>query len=186
MFPIRLLKTMKLTRTGKCLCKVHQVAYWGTRKIFHPTFFLFRSFLQQLSKQSPKSNDVLVTNFINPLSGLANLSFENVLFFKKDSIRLTKTSFLYQAGERVLTGIKTGPVADPSTGKPINFLNSFALLGLYFQTGAWERNNAKNVGVAWTAFRYIGCYTNPQQLKEILPSIQTNGIYLGWSIAWGC
>jgi len=132
-----------------------------------------------------RNNDVLVTNFINPLSGLANISLDNVIYFKKHSERVTKAGILYHIGERVLTGVRTGTVNSPATGKPLNFLNSFFSTGLYFQTGAWERNNAKNVGVSWFAFRLIGCYTNPAQLKEIMPDIQANGIYTGYSLAWG-
>ncbi len=41
------------------------------------------------------------------------------------------------------------------------------------------------MGISWFAFRYIGCYTNPNQLKEFLPNINTNGLYHGWSLAWG-
>lgn len=132
-----------------------------------------------------RSNDALVTNFINPLSGLANISIDGVSFFNNKTTKTTKSGFLYHLGERILTGIRIGPITDPETGKPINFLNSFGSLGLYFQTGAWDRNNSKNVGVCWFAFRYIGCYTNPNQLKEFMPTIETNGIYHGWSLAWG-
>ena len=132
-----------------------------------------------------RSNDALVTNFINPLSGLANVSIDGVAFFNNKSQKVTKAGLLYHTGERILTGIRTGPITDPTTGKPVNFLNSFASLGLYFQTGAWDRNNSKNVGVSWFALRYIGCYTNPNQLKEFLPAIKTNGVYHGYSIAWG-
>jgi hypothetical protein len=131
------------------------------------------------------NNDQLVTNFINPLSGLANLSIDGVIFFKRKSQKYTRAGILYHFGERILTGQKTGPLTDPSTGKPINFLNSFGATGFYFQTGAWERNNSKNVGVFWLAMRYIGSYTNPSQLKEFLPSIETNGKYYGYSIGWG-
>jgi len=132
-----------------------------------------------------RSNDVLVTNFINPLSGLANVSVDGVIMFKKKSKKVTKSGLLYHFGERVLTGIRTGPVSNPSTGKPHNFLNSFSALGFYFQTGAWERNNAKNVGISWFALRYIWCYSNPSQIREFLPGIKTNGVYHGYSIAWG-
>lgn len=142
------------------------------------------NFANQQSPVLNRSNDQLVTNFINPLSGLANFSVDGVTFFKKKNEKTTKTGLLYHTGVRVLTGIRTGPVTNPTTGKPLNFLNSFSSLGLYFQTGAWERNNAKNVGVSWFAFRYIGCYTNPSQLKEIMPLIKTNGLYHGYSIAW--
>ena len=140
---------------------------------------------QNTQSYSQRSNDALVTNFINPLSGLANISIDGVIFFNKKSKKVTKAGILYHTGVKVLTGIRTGPVTDPATGKPINFLNSFASLGWYFQTGAWDRNNSKNVGVSWFAFRYIGCYTNPSQLKEILPDIETDGLYHGYSLAWG-
>jgi hypothetical protein len=137
----------------------------------------------QQSQLLYRSNDQLVINFINPLSGLANLSIEGNIFFSKKKI--TRTGIIYHFGERILTGQKTGTISSPTTGKPVNFLNSFGATGLYFQTGAWERNNSKNMGVFWLAFRYIGCYTNPNQLKEFLPAIETNGLYHGYSLGWG-
>ena len=132
-----------------------------------------------------RTNEQLVINFINPLSGLANLSIDGVIFFKRSTQKYTRAGILYHFGERILTGQKAGPITDPSTGKPVNFLNSFGSIGFYFQTGAWERNNSKNVGIFWLALRYIGCYTNPAQLKEFLPTIKTNGKYYGYSIGWG-
>lgn len=143
------------------------------------------NFQNSQSGMYQRSNDMLVTNFINPLSGLANISIDGLIYFNKKSKKVTKTGLLYHCGERILTGIKMGNATDPLTGKPINFLNSFASLGFYFQTGAWDRNNEKNVGVSWFAFRLIGCYTTPQQLREIIPDIKTNGLYDGYSIAWG-
>jgi len=131
-----------------------------------------------------RSNEQLVTNFINPLSGLVNLSIDGVIFFRRTQ-KYTKGGILYHFGERILTGQKVGPLTDPSTGMPVNFLNSFAATGFYFQTGAWERNNSKNVGIFWLALRYIGCYTNPVQLKEFLSAIETNGQYYGYSVGWG-
>lgn len=128
---------------------------------------------------------MLVTNYINPLSGIANISVDGVIFFSRKKEKISKAGLLYHVGERVLTGVRTGQVTNPATGKPVNFLNSFGSLGFYFQTGAWERNNNKNVGVSWFAVRYIGCYTNPGQLKEFMPDITTNGIYTGYSLAWG-
>lgn len=142
------------------------------------------NFQQQLPGV-PQSNETLVTHFINPLSGLANLSVDGVIYFTRKKEKLTKTGLLYHLGERVLTGVRTGLITDPLTGKPVNFLNGFGALGLYVQTGAWERSNNKNMGVTWLAWRYISCYTNPSQLKEFMPDIQTNGVYKGWSLGWG-
>ncbi len=131
-----------------------------------------------------KSNDHLVNNFINPLSGLVNVSVDGVIHFKKTE-KVTKSSIFYQLGEKVLTGFKQGLVSNPQTGKPTNFLNTFGAVGLYFQTGAWERTNAKNVGVFWLACRYHFCYSNSKQIKTFLPDIETNGIYTGFSTGFG-
>jgi len=143
------------------------------------------NFQNQQTQGGQRSNEQLVTNFINPLSGLANISMDGVIFFKRKPVKVTRAGILYHTGIRILTGSKTGPITNPSTGRPVNFLNSFGASGLYFQTGAWERNNAKNMGVFWLAGRYIACKSSQRQLKEILPNIQTNGFYHGWSLAWG-
>lgn len=143
------------------------------------------NFQNQQTQGGQRSNDHLISSFINPLSGLANISIDGQIFFNKKENKLTRAGILYHGGVRILTGYKTGFITDPSTGKPINFLNSFGSAGLYFQTGAWERNNAKNVGVFWLAGRYIICKTGEKQLQQILPSLVTNGFYHGWSLAWG-
>lgn len=140
---------------------------------------------QSSQAATQRNNDVLVTNFINPLSGLANISIDGVIFFNKKKDKITKAGLLYHFGERILTGVRAGPVTNPSTGKPVNFLNSFGALGLYFQTGAWERSNHKNVGISWFGLRYIGCYTNSKQLNGFMSYVETNGFYRGYSIAWG-
>ena len=142
------------------------------------------NFQNQQSPAYNRGNEQLFTNFINPLSGLTNLSIDGVLFFNKKT-KLTRSGIIYHIGERILTGQKAGPVTGPYTVKPINFLNTFYVTGFYFQTGAWERNDAKNVGIFWLAFRYIWCYTRPTQLREFLPDIQTNGLYHGYSLGWG-
>jgi hypothetical protein len=142
------------------------------------------NFQNQQSQAINRSNEQLVTNFINPLSGLTNLSVDGVLFFKKKE-KITRSGIIYHFGERILTGQRAGAVTNPTTGKPVNFLNSFAVSGLYFQTGAWERSNTKNVGIFWLALRYISCYTNPSQIKEFLQTIETNGFYHGYSLGWG-
>jgi hypothetical protein len=142
------------------------------------------SFQDKNSSGDQDSNEQLVMSYINPLSGLVNISVDGIIFFKRNE-KLTKTGLLYHIGERVLTAYQTDKTIEPENVSPINFLNSFANVGLYFQTGAWERDNAKNVGVFWLAFRYMACYTNPRQIKEFSPDIKTNGLYMGYSFGVG-
>lgn len=132
-----------------------------------------------------RSNDHLVNQYINPMSGLVNVSIEGIKFGKRKDTAITKFGFIYQIGERVLNGIRIGQISNPLTGKPTNFLNSFATSGIYFQTGAWERTNSKNVGIFWLAGRYHITKTNPKQIKQFLPDIETNGLYYGYSISFG-
>lgn len=139
---------------------------------------------QSLPAVGPRNNDHLVNGYINPLSGLVNLSADGILFLKRTE-KVTKTGLLYHFGERVLTGYKTGLTSNLQNGKPINFLNSFATLGLYFQTGAWDRSDTRNTGIFWSVLRFHICYTNPSQIRAFLPDIHTNGIYTGYSLGFG-
>lgn len=139
---------------------------------------------QQQTATFARSNDHLVNQYINPLSGLINISIDDAAYFYK-SDRITKAGFIYRFGERILNGVRIGAISDPLTGKPVTFFNSFALCGLFFQTGAWEKANSENTGIFWTAVRYHTCYSNPKQIKEFLPGISTNGVYAGYSVSFG-
>jgi hypothetical protein len=106
-------------------------------------------------------------------------------FFDSDKNNVTRVGILYQAGLRLLTGYTQGLISDPKTGTPINFLNWYAASGLYFQTGAWERNNAASTGIFWASARWIACYTPAANLKEFLPYVETDGFYHGFCIGLG-
>jgi hypothetical protein len=142
------------------------------------------NFQNQQTSSGLRTNEQLVNSYINPLSGLANLSFDGIIFFNK-KLKLTRAGYLYHTGIRVLTGYKSELVNSFTAVHPINFFNSFYTGGLYFQTGAWERNNAKNIGLFWITGRYIFCKSAVRKIHEILPDILTNAFYHGWSLAWG-
>jgi hypothetical protein len=142
------------------------------------------AFAQNTFSSANKSNEHLVSQFITPLSGLLNFSVDGILYRRLPQ-KITRAGLLYQLGERVLTGIRTGAYNNPLTGKPYNFLNTYAVAGLYVQTGAWEKNKSSNLGICWMAFRYHWCYTNPQQLNQFMSTLQTNGFYRGFSLGFG-
>jgi hypothetical protein len=88
------------------------------------------NFQNQQTQGGQRNNEQLVTNFINPLSGLANISVDGVIFIKRKPVKVTRAGILYHTGIRILTGSKTGPITNPSNGRPVNFLNSFGASGL--------------------------------------------------------
>jgi len=140
---------------------------------------------QNQSTQLIRSNEHLVNQYINPMSGLINISIDNVHYFSRLKEKVTKWGFVYQVGERLLNGVRIGPASDPRTGRQVNFLNTFAASGMLLQTGAWEKTESKNVGIFWLSLRYHFCYTSAKQIKEFLPDIETKGIYTGYSIGFG-
>lgn len=150
------------------------------------------NFQSQPGSSDTKGNAQLVIDYINPLSGLINISSDAIIFFKETK-KITKPGLTYQIGERLLTGYKTSFISDGEHNSgdevvtPVNFFNTFGSAGLYFQTGAWERNDNSNneVGLFWISLRFISCYTSPKQIKKFLPDIETSGIYAGYSFGFG-
>lgn len=53
-----------------------------------------------------------------------------------------------QGGEKMIQGQQMG------TLKPFHFFATYTHAGLMFQTGAWERDKEKNMGVFWVLARY--------------------------------
>ena len=131
-----------------------------------------------------RSNEHLVTQFITPLSGLLNFSVEGMPVLSNKE-RLTKWGLLYQVGERMLTGYRAFTAGNPLSGRAHNFLNHYALGGVYFQTGAWEKDKSNQVGVCWMSVRYHICYTDSSQLNVFIENLQTNGFYRGISLSFG-
>jgi len=142
------------------------------------------NFRDQLSPFGERSNVHLLNSFINPLSGILNLSAEGIFYLKNEN-QFSRVGFPYHVGERVLTGFRTGSLLDPQAGRPVNFLNTVAATGVYFQTGAWERFTSSNIGLFWLVIMLHGCYSHPGNLRSFLQGAQTNGWYLGYSFGLG-
>jgi hypothetical protein len=131
------------------------------------------------------SNRDLFFSLINPLSGMANISTEGLLSFGKNRPSITSSGLVYQAGIRIITGFSGGLILDPAFGSPVNFLNAVSVAGLHIRTGAWERNNRDNIGVFWLTGRFIVSKSGSKDIQRIFPAIVTDGLYHGWSLAWG-
>ena len=139
------------------------------------------------SFQSPftqESGREVLNALINPMSGLVNISMEDIILLKKSSLSVTRCGFLYHTGLRVLTGYKKAGQFDPFS-TPFHFLNGFAASGLYFQTGAWERNHPKETGLTWLVFRYLLSKTNIAVVNDPGQSGNEVRFYSGLSVGWG-
>ena len=142
------------------------------------------SFQDQLNPAGEQMNEQLAFSFINPLSGLVNVSGEGIIYLSGKK-QISRVGLPYHLGERLLTGYREGDVTDPETGKPVNFLNSFVTTGLFFQTGAWERNMAGNMGSFWMVIGLHACYSDPDLLRSFLSAGAKDGFFTGYSLGVG-
>lgn len=131
-----------------------------------------------------RGNEHLINQFIMPLSGLLNLSVEGTCSIRPRSL-ITQWGLLYQLGERVLTANKVSAPAFFSQPRPFHFINTYLVTGFYFQTGAWEKTDQKNMGVCWLALRYHLSFTGVNQLRQFLPAFAGSGLYGGYSMGMG-
>jgi hypothetical protein len=130
------------------------------------------------------ANAALANQLINPLSGLINCSTDGVWFFAP-AAKLTRCGLIYHLGGRVLTGYKGVGLNGGTENKPVNFGNLFGTIGLYLQTGAWERSQTKNMGICWFMCRLHWMYSNPETMQSFLQGEKPNGLYSGFSLGFG-
>jgi hypothetical protein len=131
-----------------------------------------------------RSNEHLSGALINPLAGLLNFSFDNVLFSEEGKMDITAAGIIYHAGFRVLTGYFFSEPNDPRFGKPVNFVNLVGAGGFLLRTGAWEKSDKDNMGVFWISARYIGSHSPRDILGQFYPGI-VYSFYHGWSVGGG-
>jgi hypothetical protein len=173
-------------RPSKLKCKIFNI---GEPNKFYLPLSLYGGVsnnpVQSGTNPTIKTNEHLVTGFINPLSGLLNVSFEDIIFRKRDSIINTKFGISYQIGERVMYGVRQDSINKIPVFATVNFVNSYFSGGLFFQTQAWEKNKADNIGVFWISLRVHATRTGIKQLRNFLPKLESNGIYTGYSAGFG-
>ncbi|MFW2475337.1 MAG: hypothetical protein ACN4EP_00385 [Sediminibacterium sp.] len=94
-----------------------------------------------------RGSEPLMLGLINPLSGAFNISTDNMIRLGNNK-SITGFSAILQVGEKLLIGQQA------TTLKSFNFFSTYTNFGIHFQTGAWEKNKEKNMGVFWVLARY--------------------------------
>ena len=127
---------------------------------------------------SSRGSEQMVLGLINPMSGVFNLSTENTFRFRKKPKSLTGFSAVYQVGEKMITGQQA------FTFKSFSFFSAYANTGLLFETGAWEKDKEKNMGMFWLLFRFHLVQTSNtfQALSGYPPE---KAFFKGYSIGTG-
>jgi hypothetical protein len=127
---------------------------------------------------SARGSEQMILGLINPMSGVFNISTENTFRFNKKRESLTGLSAVYQLGEKMITGQQA------ITLKSFSFFSTYANTGLLFQTGAWEKDKEKNMGVFWLLLRYHAIKIS-NSFEEISGYPPRKGFFKGYSIGVG-
>jgi hypothetical protein len=148
-------------------------------------FMLPLSVYSGVSGNNPNSNigsgrgsEQMILGLINPMSGVFNISTENTVRLRRKSKSLTGFSTVYQLGEKMISGQQA------FTFKAFNFFSTYANSGILFQTGAWEKDKEKNMGVFWLLFRYHAIRIS-NSFEEISGYPPRKGFFTGYSIGVG-
>ncbi len=125
-----------------------------------------------------KGSEQMVLGLINPMSGMFNISIDNTIGITKKEKSITGVSLVYQAGEKLISGQQA------ITLRPFSFFSTYANSGLLLQTGAWEKDKEKNMGVFWLLFRFHVVHTSNtfQKLSGYPPD---HNLFKGYSIGMG-
>ncbi|MEY5034284.1 MAG: hypothetical protein RL447_662 [Bacteroidota bacterium] len=133
---------------------------------------------------SGRSNESITWQLYSPWSGVMNMGFEGqklgAAWGSHSALR-----FVFQFGERMLSGYRIGAFNDPLTGKQQLLWNHYVVMGCVLHTGAWERSNPKNLGRGWLMMRGHLSYSSPDQLKWLFSLPMFRGLYGGASLAMG-
>lgn len=125
-----------------------------------------------------KGGEQMVLGLINPMSGVFNFSTDNTFRIGKKTKSLTGVSFVYQLGEKMITGQQA------FTFKSFSFFSTYANTGLLFQTGAWEKDKEKNMGVFWLLVRGHVVKTS-KSFYHLSGYPPDKGFFKGYSIGMG-
>lgn len=129
-------------------------------------------------------NESITWQLYSPWSGVLNFGFEGQRLWSHGGTQ-SSFRFVFQFGERMLSGYRTGPINDPLSGKQYAFWNHYAVAGWVLQTGAWERANPKNLGRGWVMARMHLSYSAPEQYRFLFPIAALRGLYGGASLGLG-
>lgn len=131
-----------------------------------------------------RSNESITWQLYSPWSGIINMGFEGQRLYRRWG-QQSAFRFVFQFGERLLSGYRVGPITDPLTGKQQLLWNHYLVVGWVLQTGAWERTNPKNLGRGWLMARMHLSYSAPEQLKGFFSLAELRGLYGGASLGFG-
>lgn len=125
-----------------------------------------------------KGSEQMILGLINPMSGIFNVSTDNIIRLGKRGKSITGFSLIYQLGEKMITGNQA------ITLKSFSFFSTYANTGILFKTGAWEKDKEKNMGTFWLLLRFHLVQTSNsfQKLSGYPPNSK---IFKGYSIGIG-
>lgn len=127
-----------------------------------------------------KRNENTIANLLNPVGGIFNLTANGMhnLYAKPDKITSLKLN--YQLSGKFINGQDS--LSGESEFLGIGYVNA----GLFFQTGAWDPNEAGNMGVFWIQAKATASLAfDDAVLKSVFGQSITSRFFYGYAVDLG-
>jgi len=153
----------------------------GEKDLFYlPLYFLAGASGNGFNLDSGSSNNNTVSNLLNPIGGLFNITWMGNKDLYKSNSEKTVLKISTQLSAKFLNSSDT-------LDNENKFLTSgYGNLGLFFQTGAWEPSDPDNTGILWIQFK--GTYSfffSDKNLNSIFGNNLEDKFFVGYSLDAG-
>jgi hypothetical protein len=153
--------------------RIGEPSLYGYKRISIPLYFYLGATGNNLSGDQQNQKEVTFNDLLDPLGGMVNIHFYDVLDFGISKFQLTYLGFAYQLGAKIING------NDQQTMKNTIFANLYSSAGLCFQTAAWEEDQQNNMGVFWVQARVTGTVLSQSKLDQIFGENTMNSFLPG-------
>ncbi len=145
---------------------------------YFPFFLLLGASGDGLGEQ--ELNENTIANLLNPLGGIINGSFNGKNNLLSSESGITSLNLAYQISGKLIN-------AQDSLSGNSKFLGvGYGNIGLFFQTGAWDPDDAGNMGVFWVQVKAAGSLAfDNAVIKEVFGNSVIDSYFIGYSIDLG-
>lgn len=151
----------------------------GEPNAFHvPVYLLIGASGEGLGTQGLNENTV--TNLLNPIGGLINLTINNSNSIYTSKSGITSIKFAYQISGKLIN-------AQDFISSQTRYLGAgYGNMGLFFQTGAWEAEKDNNLGVFWMQIKATSSLgINEDSYRMAFGEHFRNNLLFGYSADFG-
>jgi|GEM_PF-450591 hypothetical protein len=169
--------------------RIGEPSLYGYKRFSVPLYIYVGAKGNSISKEKPDPKKESYYDLIDPLGGILNLHFYDVVNVAASKFRMTYLGLAYQLGLKLMNGEEYeveeyGPTNSVVLNANRLYANGFGSAGLSFQTAAWEpekSGRSDGLGIFWIQARVTGNIISRKKLGQIFGDNTMSGLFLGFA-----